>query len=255
MLKKRIIPIVLIDGFSVLKTVSFSQRRNLGSPITTLKTYNARNVDELIILDIDASKRGESIDHFVIREISEECFMPLTVGGGIRTCSDISKLLKNGADKVAVNTATINERSFLNEAVQSFGSQCIVASADFLEENGEYYIYNPLSNGGPLKVIDWMSHVQQDGVGEILLTDVIRDGTREGLNSDAIKKMSQHSNVPLIVAGGAKDAQDVAKTLALEHVDAVGASSIFHFSDITPLKCRLEAAMIGVPVREDYDYD
>jgi len=252
MLKKRIIPIVLIDGFSVLKTINFSVRRNLGSPITILRTYNTRNVDELIILDIDASKRGESIDRFIIREISDECFMPLTVGGGVKSCDDIAVLLANGADKVSINSSLITQPGFIGEAVKNFGQQCIVASLDVVEVSGQLYVFHM---GEPIldkySVQDRLKQVRDEGAGEILLTSVNNDGRQSGLRTDIVEQFAEHIEVPVILNGGAKSPSDVSRALANEYIDAVGASSIFHFTNYTPDDCRLIAMQAGVPVRSN----
>ena len=141
-LKKRIVPLVLLDGFSVVKTKQFKERRNLGNPITVARTYNSRNVDELIILDIDASAQSRAIDLLTIRDIATECFMPLTVGGGLRDLNDIGDALKFGADKVALNTAILNSPKLIREAAETFGSQAIVASIDVIETEGQYFVYS-----------------------------------------------------------------------------------------------------------------
>lgn len=130
MLKYRIIPIVLIEGFSVLKTIKFDTRRNLGSPITVLRTYETRTVDELIMLDINASFEDRYFDRWLVEELSAECFMPLPIGGGIKSCNEIEDLLSVGADKVSINTSALTDLKFVKEAVTEFGSQCIVASVD-----------------------------------------------------------------------------------------------------------------------------
>ena len=140
MLKKRIIPIVLIDGFSVVKTINFDVRRNLGSPVTVMRTYNTRNVDEMIILDIDATRQRRAIDKFIIAEISKDCFMPLTVGGGISCCKDIEDLLKAGADKISINSVALNCLGSVREFSDEFGAQCIVVSIDLVEQEGKYSI-------------------------------------------------------------------------------------------------------------------
>ena len=133
MLRKRVIPIVLIDGFSVLKTIQFNERRGLGSPVTVVRTYNTRNVDELIVLDIDATRQNRSIDIFTVKDIAEDCFMPLTVGGGITNLDHIRTLLKNGADKISINSEALERPDFIKEASDVFGAQCIVVSIDVVK--------------------------------------------------------------------------------------------------------------------------
>lgn len=249
MLKKRVIPIVLLDGFSVLKTINFNVRRNLGSPVTVMRTYNTRNVDEMIILDIDASKYGRSIDKFVIKEISSDCFMPLTIGGGIKTCDDIESLLKSGADKVSINTHAYIDPLFIKEAAEKFGSQCIVASVDCIKE-GDLYI--PYCNNKPLydlNLFDWLLKLQELGAGEILINDVSKDGTMSGANAQLAKSITSILKIPVIFCGGINSAQNAAELVKDSGVDAVGISSIFHFTEITPNDCRRALKEIGIPSR------
>ena len=253
MLKKRIIPIVLLDGFSVLKTIKFNTRRNLGSPITVMRTYNTRNVDELIILDIDASKQNRPIDHFTIKEITNDCFMPLTVGGGIKNCHDIENILKFGADKVSFNSAAINNSKFVDEAVKNFGSQCIVISIDVIKSNGNYFVFSQNKINLDLNLMDWCKKLSSSGVGEILINNVSLDGTMEGCDSNLAKKLVEKVKVPFIFAGGVSSPQNVAELFALSDIDAVGVSSIFHFTDYTPKDCRKALLEAGIPARSDYE--
>lgn len=248
MLKKRIIPIVLLDGFSVLKTINFKQRRNLGSPVTVLKTYNTRNVDELVLLDIDASKQSRSIDKFIIKEIAQECFMPLTVGGGIRTISEIQDLLKVGADKVCLNSIAFESPDFIVQSSSTFGSQCITVSIDIVEEEGRFYRY---SNGIIQRDLDlnhWIPYIEKCGAGEILINNVTRDGLMIGGDKNLAQYISELVNIPVIYAGGISSPED-SSYLADCKVSAVGISSIFHFTDYTPEDCRLALENKGIPVR------
>ena len=249
MLKKRIIPIVLLDGFSVLKTINFKQRRNLGSPITVMRTYNTRNVDEMIILDIDASKQGRPIDKFTIKEISKDCFMPLTVGGGVRSCNDIESLLKVGADKVAFNRAAIDDPSFITTAASSFGSQCVVVSVDVIKVGDKYRIYsgdNVLDN---ITLPSWIKKVQDLGAGEILINDVSRDGTMSGCDIELAISLCNLTDIPVIYAGGVSNPQNAVNLIEASGVDAVGMSSIFHFTDYTPEDFRRELRANGIHSR------
>lgn len=249
MLKTRVIPIVLIDGFSVLKTINFSTRRNLGSPVTVMRTYNTRNVDEMVILDIDASKHGRSIDKFIIKEITNDCFMPLTVGGGIKSLKDIESLLKSGADKVSINTFGIESKDFIKEASMEFGSQCIVSSIDIITDNNEYQVY---SNGRTLHEINYLEWIQElisMGAGEILINDVSRDGLMCGSNHNLAKEISLISKVPVIYAGGISSPVDAANLVKNSNIDGVGVSSIFHFTNSTPEDCRTELKKINIPAR------
>lgn len=248
MLKKRIIPIVLLDGFSVLKTINFEQRRNLGSPVTVMRTYNTRNVDELVLLDIDASKQNRAIDKFTIEEIAKDCFMPLTVGGGIKTIKDIEELLKRGADKVSINTYAFENIEFIREASKIFGAQCIVGSVDVVTIDNEYFLY---SNGNIYRDIDvffWVKKLEEFGAGEILLNNVSLDGMMTGADANLASLIASELKIPVIYAGGISSPEDAAK-IALTEVSGVGISSIFHFTDSTPADCKQSLREHGVPAR------
>lgn len=248
MLRKRVIPIVLLDGFSVLKTINFQQRRNLGSPVTVVRTYNTRNVDELILLDIDASKQGRSIDRFTIQDLARECFMPLTVGGGITTLKDIEDLLRKGADKVAINTVALNNPNFINDAARVFGSQCIVHSIDIVEQDSEFFVF---SNGQVLsniKFLDFIKRSESLGAGELLVNNVSRDGCMNGGNELLAELAASTVKIPVIYAGGISSVENAAE-LANTSISAIGVSSIFHFTDATPDSCRKAMAEKGIPVR------
>ncbi|MEH6447893.1 MAG: HisA/HisF-related TIM barrel protein [Oleispira sp.] len=248
MLRKRIIPIVLLDGFSVLKTINFSRRRNLGSPITVMRTYNTRNVDELILLDIDASNSGRSIDKFTLLDITKECFMPLSVGGGISTIKDIEDLLSVGADKVVLNTAALKDPQFINSAANRFGSQCIIISIDVIKTNDKYLVYNKNCEDLELELTDWLLQVERQGAGEILINSVDLDGSLSGGDSALAELAASVVNIPVIYCGGISTPKNAADIAALS-VSAVAAASIFHFTEHTPEECRQALSIEGVPVR------
>jgi cyclase len=248
MLRKRIIPIVLLDGFSVLKTINFKQRRNLGSPITVARTYNTRNVDELILLDIDASKQNRSIDKFTIAEIAEDCFMPLTVGGGIKSILDIRDLLSKGADKVVINSHAIENPEFIKNSSNIFGSQCIVISIDVVEEGNKFLVFHRGKVIKTLKLIDWIKRVEDLGAGEILINNVSRDGLMEGGNAALASMIADNVSIPVIYAGGVSSASNSAE-VGLSGVSGIGISSIFHFTDCTPEECKKAFREKNIPVR------
>ncbi len=248
MLRKRIIPIVLLDGFSVLKTINFNQRRNLGSPITVARTYNTRNVDELVLLDIDATKQGRAIDKFTIAEIAQDCFMPLTVGGGISSIKDIQGLLARGADKVAINTFVIKNPFFIKEAAEIFGSQCIVVSIDVIEYEKNYLIYSCGEINHNLDLISWIKQVEELGAGELIINNVTKDGTMSGGDSNLAELIASNVSIPVIYVGGISNPKDASK-IAQTQVSGVGIASIFHFTDFTPLDCNLQLRSDGVAVR------
>jgi cyclase len=245
MLKHRIIPIVLIDGFSVLKTINFKTRRGLGSPITVMRTYETRNVDEMVILDIDASKQGRSIDKWLIQEISQDCFMPLTIGGGIKTCFQIEQLLEAGADKVAINAASLSDPGFIKEAVKTFGSQCIVISVDVNEEGGIHTAGTAAKQGLQQHIKD----MHDCDVGEFLICDVAREGTMKGPNLSLAQDLAAQIDKPLIYAGGVSQPEDCVDLVQKAGVNAVGVSSIFHFTDYTPQDCRTALIPNNIPAR------
>ena len=246
-LKKRIIPIVLLDGFSVVKTIEFNARRNLGSPITVARTYNTRNVDELILLDIDASTDERSIDLFTIKDIARHCFMPLTVGGGLKSVSDIEETISAGADKVALNTAAIENKSLIREAARNFGSQSIVISIDVLENEGEWSLFSRKTRIA-MNPIEFAKELEQLGAGELIINVVERDGKMEGPNFELAEQVANATTLPTIYAGGISSPQDCVK-LGQTELAGLGVSSIFHFTDYTPLDCKTAMSEAGIDVR------
>lgn len=249
MLRTRVIPIVLLSGYSVIKTIKFDVRRNLGNPITVARIYNTRNVDELVLLDIDASKQKRAIDLFTIQDIASECFMPLTVGGGIRKIEDIRNLLKRGADKISINTYALENPDFIRESADIFGSQCIVVSVDIKKVSGKYYIHSSLENDNTkLSPLEWCQKCEQLGAGELLISFVDHDGTMEGIDEEYISEISKNVNIPLIASGGVSSPEDTVK-MAKAGASGIGVSSIFHFTNHTPLDCKKAMAAAGIPVR------
>ena len=248
-LKKRIIPIVLLDGFSVVKTIEFDERRNLGSPVTVVRTYDTRNVDEMIVLDIDASDENRSIDHLTIADLAKDCFMPLTVGGGIRSIEDIRTALKAGADKVAINTEALRSPQLIEEAAKVFGSQCIVASLDVVIANGSPLVFNKQVEATLTgDVFNWAKELERRGAGEMLVNMVHLDGTMSGPDVEFASELSDQLDVPLLYAGGVAGTEDCVR-LGRTSVSAICASSIFHFTGITPLDCKQAMLTEGLPVR------
>jgi cyclase len=250
MLRTRVIPIVLLNSnYSVVKTIQFNIRRNLGNPIVVSRIYDTRGVDELILLDIDASKEERDIDMHTVETVSSECFMPLTIGGGLRTCDDIERALKVGADKVSLNSVIFERPEFLKEAVSVFGSQCIVASIDVKkDENGTYMIFSHSNRKVKYRFEEFLQLVIGYGVGEILLNSVDRDGTMTGYDLELISYASSMVSIPLIVAGGISGPEDCVKAIK-SGASAVAATSIFHFTQFTPEICKQSLAKAGIPVR------
>ncbi len=249
MLRHRVIPIVLLDGYSVVKTIKFEIRRNLGNPIVVSRVYNSRNVDELILLDIDASKEGRAIDLHTVSLVADECFMPLTVGGGLKSCDDIAKVLESGADKVSLNSVIFDNPSFCREAVSVFGSQCIIASVDIKKDpSGNYVLYSHSGRSISMLFEEYIEFLNNCRIGEILLNNVDSDGLMDGYDFELISKMAKLTNIPLIVAGGASGPQDCTKAIN-SGAAAAAAASIFHFTSITPRDCKKSMFESGIPVR------
>ena len=250
MLRHRIIPLVLLDGYSVVKTIRFDIRRNLGNPIVVSRVYNSRNVDELILLDIDASKENRKIDLMTVQAVAKECYMPLTVGGGLRTRKDIESVLKVGADKVALNTVFFENPSLIKEAVSVFGSQCIVASLDVKKDNnGNWQLFSHAKKSININFEKALNLLDEAMVGEILINSVDLDGTLKGFDQALIDYVClKVKNIPIIAAGGASSEKDCVEII--QHgASAAAAASIFHFSSITPMSCKQAMAAAGLPVR------
>ncbi len=251
MLKIRIIPTLLYKNPTLVKGISFDSWRRVGTVIQAVKVYNMREVDELVFLDITATDEQREPDYSLIDDIADECFMPLTVGGGVRSVDDIKHLLDVGADKVSINTAAIQNPNLINEAAEIFGSQCIVVSIDYKKNNfGKLEVF---SNSGKiptnLEPYEWAREVEKRGAGEILLTSIERDGTLTGYDIDTLKKVSENVGIPVIASGGAGNYDDMYKILSQTKVTAIAAASIFHFTEQTPKEAKKYLKLKGFAVR------
>ena len=249
MLKHRIIPCVLLKDWQLTKSIKFETFRTIGHPKVTAKIYNKRNVDELIVLDIDASSQKKGINYKTLSDIANECFMPLTLGGGIHSLEDINALLKIGADKVAINTVAIEEPLFIQKASRKFGSQCIIVSIDVKKEDNEYKVFNKnLGIVEELELLSWAKKCEELGAGEILLTSVDKDGSQSGYDEELIRLISKHISIPIIANGGASQPSDAINALKAG-ADAVAAASIFHFTQFTPNSMKEALKEAGFAVR------
>lgn len=250
MLRHRITPIVLLDGYSVLKTIQFDVRRNLGNPITVARIYDARNVDELILLDIDASRENRCIDMMTIEDVASECFMPLCVGGGLKTIADIAGALARGADKVSINSAALADPSLIAASSRMFGSQCIVVSIDVKRDSaGVPRLHSYVPAAAEFGVVEWCRRAEDLGCGEILLNSVDRDGTMTGYDLELIRQVTAAVKVPVIAAGGAGTTQHFVEAIRDGEASAAAAASVFHFTNITPQEVKNRLAEHGLPVR------
>lgn len=251
MLAKRVIPCLDVTDGRVVKGTKFLNLRDAGDPVECAKAYDAQGADELVFLDITASSDGRATMRDVVARTAEQCFMPLTVGGGIRTVADMRGMLLAGADKVSVNTAAINDPDLVRAGAEAFGAQCIVVAIDAKRNSeGGWTVYthggrNPTS----LDAVAWAAKVAGLGAGEILLTSMDADGTCDGYDIGLTAAVSDAVGIPVIASGGAGNLQHLADVLAAGRADAVLAASIFHFGDHTISEAKEFLRERGVCVR------
>jgi cyclase len=250
MLKVRVIPCLDVKDGRVVKGVNFEGLRDAGDPVEQAVIYDKAGADELCFLDITASheNRGTLLD--VVHRTAEVCFMPLTVGGGVRTLEDIRALLLAGADKVSINTAAVSRPEFVKEAAEKFGSQCIVAAIDAKGMGGRYEIFT--HGGRKATGIDAVAHAQKlvgFGAGEILLTSMDRDGVKSGYDLELTRAVSDAVPVPVIASGGVGKVQDLVDGVTKGHASAVLAASIFHFGEVSIAEAKAALKNAGLPIR------
>jgi cyclase len=247
MLKIRIIPILTTNGFALVKTKQFANPRMVGNAVQAARIFNSRGVDELVYIDIFASKQDRKINLKTAKDVIGECFMPVGVGGGIKEIEDINNLLQIGADKVILKKQAIVNPDFIERAANFFGSQCISVSVDVVRNENEYMIYNDL--GIQIRLIDFVKKIQDMGAGEILLNSVDRDGMMNGFDINLVNIVQKISNIPIVVIGGGGDLEHYKVLFSETDCQAVGSSSIFHFTQYTPLDIKNELLKFGKPVR------
>lgn len=252
MLKNRIIPCLDVKDGRVVKGVNFVDLIDAGDPVEQARVYDAAGADELTFLDITASSDRRDILLDVVQRTAEQCFMPLTVGGGVRTADDVRKLLLAGADKVSLMTAAVKNPQVISELAEKFGSQCIVVAVDAKQVSpGKWEVF---THGGRTPTgLDAVEYAQQAaalGAGEILLTSMDRDGTREGFDIDLTRQIADSISVPVIASGGVGTLDHLVEGVRDGHATAVLAASIFHFGDYTIAEAKAHMAAAGVAVRE-----
>ncbi len=246
MLKVRVMPTLLWRDAELVKGERFDSWRRVGSVMQAVKVYNMRDVDELVFLDIEATRQGRGPDFALIDEIADECFMPLTVGGGVRTLDDVRRLLQVGADKVSVNTAAVETPDLIRQIASRFGSQCVVVSIDV--RRGEVVTRSGTTPTG-LDPVGLARKVEALGAGEILLGSVERDGTMTGYDVEQIRRVAEAVQIPVIASGGCGSYEHMESALREGKAAAVAAASIFHFTERTPLEAKAHLRSKGYPVR------
>ncbi len=255
-LAKRVIPCLDIDKGRVVKGVKFLEIKDAGDPVEIARRYDQQGADELVFLDITASSDDRDILIELVERVAGEVFIPLTVGGGVRTPPDVRRLLQAGADKVAINTAAVAKPEFVSEAAEKFGSQCIVVAIDAKRVNKrkEEPRWEVFTHGGRkstgLDVVEWAQRMVELGAGEILLTSMDKDGTKDGFDLKLTRAVSDTVDVPVIGSGGVGSLEHLHDGLEVGHADAVLAASIFHFGEFTIQQAKGFLAERGVCVRD-----
>ncbi len=249
-LKIRLIPCLDVKDGRVVKGVQFVDLKDAGDPVEHARAYDAAGADELCFLDITASSDNRSILLDVVQRTAEQCFMPLTVGGGVREVKDVRALLLAGADKVSINTAAVKRPEFVKEAAEKFGSQCIVVAVDAKRSGNRWQVF---THGGRndtgLDAVDWAVRMATLGAGEILLTSMDRDGTRAGFDIDLTRSIADAVPIPVIASGGVGSVDHLVDGVVRGHASAVLAASIFHFGEISIGEAKRRMAAAGVAVR------
>ncbi len=251
MLKIRIIPCLDVKDGRVVKGVNFVDLIDAGDPVEQARFYDSEGADELTFLDITASHEDRDTIYDVVRGTAERCFMPVTVGGGVRNVGDIRKLLLAGADKVSINTAAVSEPEFVRQAAAKFGSQCIVVAIDAKRTGqGKFEIFTHGGRKGTgIDAVDWARRMAEYGAGELLLTSMDRDGTKQGFDVEITRAIADAVPVPVIASGGVGTLDHLVAGVREGHASAVLAASIFHFGTYTIAEAKQFMAEAGVPVR------
>jgi len=250
MLAKRIIPCLDIKNSRTVKGVNFVDLVDAGDPVELAKYYSINGADELVFLDITATKEGRKTFAKLADEISKNINIPFTVGGGIKTVEDVDALLKSGADKVSINSYAVKNPSFINELAVKFGSQCVVVAIDAKYIDNDWFVY--LVGGRvktDIKLFEWAKEVEDRGAGEILFTSMDHDGTKNGFACQTLEKLSQIVNISIIASGGAGKIEHFKQVFKSGNIDAALAASVFHFNEIELKKLKIELKKNNIPIR------
>jgi cyclase len=250
MLTKRIIPCLDIKNGRTVKGINFVDLRDAGDPVELAKIYSDEGADELVFLDISATEEGRRTLVDLVRKVAATINIPFTVGGGISTVADVEILLQNGADKISINSSAVKNPQLINDLAQKFGSQCVVVAIDAKQIDGEWIVH--LVGGKvptAIRLFDWAQEVEQRGAGEILFTSMDNDGTKNGFANEALAKLSELVNIPIIASGGAGNVQDFVDTFVEGKSDAALAASVFHFKEIEIQTLKRELKNNAIEVR------
>ena len=250
MLKNRIIPCLDVKNGRVVKGINFVDLKDAADPVEQAKIYSRSGADEICFLDITASNENRDTIIDVIKKTSENCFVPLTVGGGVKSLEDIKKLLVSGADKVSINTAAVNNQNLIKESSKRFGSQCIVVAIDAKKKNDKWEVF---THGGRNKtgvdVIDFAKKMEDCGAGELLITSMDRDGTQKGYDINLISEVEKNVNIPIIASGGVGSLEHLFEGIKFGKASAVLAASIFHYGTYSIKEAKQYLDSKGIPVR------
>ncbi|MFA4991109.1 MAG: imidazole glycerol phosphate synthase cyclase subunit [Candidatus Omnitrophota bacterium] len=261
MLKRRLIPVLFLKNGLIVRSEYFNYHQNLGNPVSEVKRYSDWDADELIYIDISTehyydlrrddlrvSNKGNILD--IIRDISRVCFMPLTFGGGIRTIEDIRLRIQNGADKITINAAAIDDLSFIGKSSSVFGSQCIIVSIDYKMVNGRAVVFKSGLTETGMDAAEWAADAEKKGAGEIFLNSIDRDGSARGYDIDVIKRVTDAVSIPVIACGGAGDFHDFVDLARSTRVSAMAAGNIFHFTELSYQRAKDTLLKNNVNVRK-----
>lgn len=249
-LAKRIIPCLDVDDGRVVKGINFVDIRDAGDPVKQARFYDEAGADELVFLDITATHEGRGIMHEVVRRTADQVFIPLTVGGGLRSVGDMRAMLHAGADKVAINSAAVKNPDLITEGAEAFGAQCIVVAIDAkrVDDGWEVFVHGGRKPTG-LDAVEWAVQAEQRGAGELLVTSMDRDGTKDGYDVELLRTISRRVRIPVIASGGAGNLEHLRDGLVEGEADAVLAASIFHFREYAVDDAKQFLHDAGLPVR------
>jgi len=253
MLAKRIVPCLDVDAGRVVKGINFVDIRDAGDPVEQARTYDAAGADELVFLDITATHEGRGIMHDVVRRTADQVFIPLTVGGGLRTVDDMRAMLHAGADKVAINSAAVKDPGVITRGAEAFGAQCVVVAIDAKRTGDAPLTWEVFVHGGRkatgIDAIEWAVEAEQRGAGELLVTSMDRDGTKDGYDVELLRAITDRVRIPVIASGGAGTLDHLREGLKTGGASAVLAASIFHFREFTVGDAKSYLKNAGIPVR------